>query len=221
LNQRFNILDKIRGTVELFGIALLPDVETRQRIVEFRESQQSNVGGPMLGMSTNLPHVTILQCPYFPDAPHAKSLDAVIEAVSLRSMQARFATLEYQHVGWVFADVKPEPWMARLQDACLEATLPFIDTAAINAAESFIGYTAAEQKNYLDYGYRYVGTSFRPHVTLGRSVDPEAVTLPPSLVEAFSGELGGSELTFSELVFYRAGEYGALAEVMEIVTLGS
>lgn len=207
--------------MELFGIALLPEVDARQRIVEFRESQQTHVGGPMLGMSTNLPHMSILQCPYFPDAPHAKILDAVVDTVSLRSMQALFATLEYQHVGWVFADVTPESWMTQLQDACLEATLPFIDTAAINANESFVGYTAAEQKNYLDYGYRYVGASFRPHVTLGRSVDAEALTLPPQLVEAFSSELGGSEITFSELVFYRAGEYGALAEVMEIVTLGS
>jgi 2'-5' RNA ligase len=127
--------------------------------------------------------------------------------------------VEYQHVGWVFADIASEAWLAELQSACFDATLQFIDLQQINDADNFLGYTEDEKRNYLEYGYRYVGTSFRPHVTLGRSISPEAMTLPPGLVEAFRDELGGSTVIFNELVFYRAGEFGALAEVLETVPL--
>lgn len=207
--------------MELFGVALLPDNVTRRTFVDFRERHRAYIGGPKLGMDTNLPHMSILQCPYFPDAPYSNALDTIIETVSLRAMKARFASLEYQHVGWAFADVRHDAWMTTLQEACLEATLPFIDTDAIDTDASFLGYTAAEKQNYLTYGYRYVGASFRPHITLGRSLDDTSVTLPLALTEAFRSELSGSELMLNELVFYRAGEFGALAEIIETVTLVS
>lgn len=203
----------------LYGIALLPELETRQKIVDFRNTHEDYVGGPKLGMDTNLPHMTILQCPYFPNAPHGDALRSIVERLSLGVSKSHFTSVEYQHVGWVFADIASEAWLAELQSACLNATHQFIDLQQINAAENFLGYSEAEKKNYLDFGYRYVGSSFRPHVTLGRSISPEAITLPPELIEAFRDELGGATVVFNELVFYRAGEFGALSEVLETVTL--
>jgi 2'-5' RNA ligase len=205
--------------LELYGIALLPEPEMRQKIVDFRGEYEKHVGGPKLGIDTNLPHMTILQCPYFPNAPHGDALRDTAERLSLGVSKSHFTSVEYQHVGWVFADIASEAWLAELQSACFDATLQFIDLQQINDADNFLGYTEDEKRNYLEYGYRYVGTSFRPHVTLGRSIGPEAMTLPPGLVEAFRDELGGSTVIFNELVFYRAGEFGALAEVLETVPL--
>jgi 2'-5' RNA ligase len=205
--------------LELYGIALLPEPEMRQKIVDFRSERERYVGGPKLGMDTNLPHMTILQCPYFPNAPHGDALRDTVERLSLGVSKSHFTSVEYQHVGWVFADIASEPWLAELQNACLNATRQFIDLQQINPAENFLGYTEDEKRNYLSYGYRYVDASFRPHVTLGRSISPEAMTLPPELVEAFRDELGGATAVFNELVFYRAGDYGALTEVLEAVSL--
>jgi 2'-5' RNA ligase len=205
--------------VELYGIALLPEPEMRQKIVDFRNTHEKYVGGPKLGIDTNLPHMTILQCPYFPNAPHGDALSGIVNRLSLGVSKSHFTSVEYQHVGWVFADIASEPWLTELQSVCLDATLQFIDLEQINASGNFLGYTAHEQQNYLKYGYRYIDTSFRPHVTLGRSISPEAMTLPPELVEAFRDELGGATAVFNELVFYRAGDYGALTEVLEAVSL--
>lgn len=207
--------------MELFGIALLPDAETSQAIVEFRESQQPLIGGPILGMNTNIPHMTILQCPFFSDAPHSKLLDAFTESVALTTMKARFSSLAYQHVGWIFADVITKPWMRTLQDVCLTETLPFIDAASIDQPENFDGYSVGEYENFLKYGYRYVGKSFRPHITLGRTIDPEVRALPMPLVGSYSDQLQDKEFFFNKLVFYRAGEYGALAEILESIMLDS
>lgn len=205
--------------MELYGIALLPEPEMRQKIVDFRDRNKVHVGGPKLGMDTNLPHMTILQCPYFPNAPHGDALRRVVDRLSLGVSKSNFTSVEYQRVGWVFADIASEPWLTELHSACLRETHQFIDLQQINAGEDFTGYNADEQQNYLDYGYRYVGPSFRPHVTLGRSISSEAASLPLELIEAFRGDLGGATVTFNELVFYRAGDYGVLTEVLETVSL--
>lgn len=205
--------------MELYGIALLPEPEMRQKIVDFRNTYEKHVGGPKLGMDTNLPHMTILQCPYFPNAPHGDAMRRTVDCFSLGVSKSHFTSVEYQHVGWVFADIASEGWLAELQSGFLRETHQFIDLQQINADEEFIGYTADEKQNYLHYGYHYVGASFRPHVTLGRSISPEATSLPLELLEAFRDDLGGATVTFSELVFYRAGEYGALSEVLDSVSL--
>jgi len=112
--------------MDLYGLALVPCLSDIAAIIDFQHRARRLIGGPVLSTETNLPHVSILQCPF------------------------------------------------RKEDL----TQPFL-----------------------------------PHVTLGRTVRGE--TEPGPELQRLWGEcLAGRRLAFDHLVLYKAGEWGALSDVL-------
>lgn len=204
--------------MNLFGIALLPTVTLQKRIIRFRENCGSFVDGPILGTDTNIPHVSILQCPYFTNTPHRKLLREIgKDSLFLTPTSSHFSKISYQPIGWLFANVVTGTWLPKLQEICLSRSRDYIDVRFIDRNENFSGYSLNEKENYLKFGYRYVGKSFKPHVTIGRSPRETPESLPARVESAFNMEFAGDEVIFDKLVFYRAGEFGALSEILESV----
>ena len=196
----------------LTGIAILPSAELQARLVEFRRDHLVEISGPMLGLSENCPHISVLQCPFVEDVDHQVIVDELAGWYSQHGGSLVFDRLIYQPVAWVFALLARQQWQNSLQTRALELTEYLIDTARI-AGRVDDKLTMAERESYLRYGYRYVGPSFLPHVTLGRTAGG-AAELAAGLGEAFANEFMGTVDQPSEMVFYRAGESGVLAEAI-------
>ena len=141
----------------------------------------------------------------FADTLRGYSCDAVGSAV--------FGALRYQPVGWLFADVERLTVMLSLQREIVERVSHLLDTSQLKPLGKLAGYSADERDHYLRYGYRYIGESFRPHVTLGRSRS-DSLSLPAECLEEYRSVFGGRTVNFGELVAYQAGAFGSLKRVL-------
>jgi hypothetical protein len=121
--------------------------------------------------------------------------------------------LGYQPVGWLFLNLKLAPWLAELQRTTLEEVQPFIESAAIDRNKSLEGYTSAERRSYLRYGYRYTGSSFKPHITLGR-LAPASISIVDGLRVEFEEAVGWWSSSPRALMFYEAGQFGVIERVI-------
>jgi hypothetical protein len=196
--------------VTLVGVALLPDAETTNDLVAFSRRWAGEIDPPVLGKLTNLPHVSIYQLPVrgpqeFADTLRGYSCDAVGSAV--------FGALRYQPVTWLFADVQRRPVMLHMQREIVERVSHLLDTSQLRPDDELAGYSADERDHYLRYGYRYIGESFRPHITLGRS-RTDSLSLPVECLEEYRSVFEGRTINFGELVAYEAGAFGNLQRVL-------
>lgn len=153
--------------------------------------------------------MSILQCPFTDGLDHQLVVDVLADRVLSSRTPLRFAGLSYQPRAWIFADLEKPRWLVDLQRTALALSQAHIDLSSIgNRAGDEL--TPAEVESYRTYGYRYVGDAFRPHITLGRTPD-RAENLAAGLAAEFWSEFADSEVTFSSVVFYEAGESGVLA----------
>lgn len=194
------------------GIALLPDVETGSRIIQFAQRWRHEIDDPRPGLATNLPHVTVHQFPIDDIRRLPLALDGVNPHRS-DTPTSTMGTLAYQPVGWLFADVERQPWMDALQLEVVRRVDPLIDREALKTADELHGYTAPEAASYLRHGYRYVGQTYRPHITVGRTA-ANALELPDPCRSTYDSEILGHTVRFERLVIYRAGPFGSLVEII-------
>ena len=207
--------------MELYGVALLPDPAVTAAIVGFQHRNRSLIKGPLLGIQRNLPHMSILQCPFRPATLTGDLLALVAdEAISIFDRvgaDTNLTELYYQPVGWLFAGVSTGSWGRKLQERTLFHMSSLIEREKIADRYPYSGYSDLERQNYIEYGYRYVGDAFRPHITVGRvgrDHRGDGESLPDVLLSEFQHVMTSSPLTFGEIVFYKAGEYGALESVV-------
>ena len=194
--------------MRLYGFALLPQKWIQEQFVAFQNRYRDEIGGPVLGMDTNLPHTSILQCPYREDVCYDEYLQLAESAI-----ESAWGEAYYQPSGWLFARVHRTSEMKRLHHALFEETKNLIDVSQIDQTRDLSGLNELEQRNYKSYGYRYLGSEYRPHVTLGRAHEGTTY-IPLQLAQAFHKQFTGRTLRYDRIVFYEAGEYGALKRVI-------
>lgn len=195
----------------LTGIALLPPPEVRQAIVDFQHENADCIDGPELGMDENLPHTSILQCP-FDEALNRGALLAHL-AGHIRQGDAfmQLGHLYYQPSDWIFGALENRQWLFDLQMVALQLSEVHIDRSRISQRTQ-PGLTIEEQVSYERYGYRYVGSCYRPHITIGRTPN-RTESLPEGLAGRFADSgLVGMTFEPAAIAFYRAGESGSFAE---------
>lgn len=213
--------------MSLYGLALIPSDEVLDRVIDFRfkAGEQDWVSGPMLGLSSNLPHVTVLQCPL---SLEVLTEDLLCEVLSVSGVlgdgcRGRFMGLYEQNPGWCFMGVEASSECGDLQRVALSALEGKILLDEVIWDGSEVLWSESERFNYSSWGYRYMGNDFVPHVTLGRfdGIRPLARGIVPSkgLLTLFDEELAGIEFNFSRAVFYRAGEFGVLHSIVAEVAL--
>lgn len=199
-----------------YGLALLPELAVREQFACFQREHKAFIHGPQLGMTTNLPHMTLLQCPFDHKQLNGALLFEIVEACrdGLAERTAHFGELYYQPQGWLFADIITE-WAHATQTSALQVMSSHIDVSTIANNISYEGYSQCEIESYERYGYRYADErAFRPHLTLGRTVD-DSTSVEPDLLKSFSEHMAGQEFLFTEMVFCEVGEFGVLTKTID------
>lgn len=202
----------------IFGLAVLPDEEMAKRLIDLQQRHKEELDGPVLGMEENLPHVTLLQCPFEVEQLTEVRLKDLRETVEGSDLTAVASHVSYQPVGWVFANLVQEPWMGKLQADALQLLEPFIDREAIDTSSDFAGYSKQEVAYYSRYGYRYLFEEFRPHFTIGRTYG-ESAGVSIALKKDFLQHFSGDEVRFGRLAFYEAGKHGAFVRSLAELVL--
>lgn len=196
----------------LSGVALLPARSDMERVIAFREAAGTDVNGPMLGVGENLPHITLLQCPFREESLNRDNLAQI--ACRVKARAGLFWSLRYQPVGWLFADVYVGANFAlHDQHAALSVMEEHINRDEVRSNINTDGHTDHEAAMRLRYGYRYIGPSFQPHITVGRMSEDGDIN--DRIASLYTESLAGTSVVFERIVFYRAGEFGSCAEVLE------
>lgn len=203
---------------ELYGLALLPEIETAQKIIEFQNDNLDFFKEPKLSPAEFLPHVSVLQSPF-----HVKRLtDDVLKTFAdkwktYQNKELKFGDLYQQPVGWYFLGINCPIWLRDFQLYCLSKLISAIDREKLGKNAHFEKYSPLEQTNFLNFGYRYIGEAFRPHITLGRNL--QGKTIPVEIQEEANKLFTGQPVKFDTLAFYQAGPNGALDEILDEVKL--
>ena len=174
----------------------------------FQGRFRDEIGGPALGIEENLPHTSILQHPYRPDVSYDEYLD-LADSV----MEASWGEAYYQPNGWLFAHVDTPSALVDLHYRLFEETKGLIDVDQIDQSRDLTGLNETEQRNYRSYGYRYLGSEYRPHVTLGVTRGGASL-ISADLVQAFHEQFAGKSFLYDRIVFYEAGECGVLKRIV-------
>ncbi|MFG2560299.1 2'-5' RNA ligase family protein [Streptomyces sp. NPDC048496] len=193
------------------GVALLPSAEHTRSAIQL----QTDVGEehrlqPPLSPDGNLPHVTVFQGPFLDSLTPERELAAIADSMSLPE-EIRLAStgIVYQPTGWVFLSLERPRLLSELQAAVLSVLAPHLDRAAFDTSKDTSRFSPDERASFAEYGYRYTGDAYAPHITLGRAEEDIALKLVGSAPERTSVQ---KEWTFDRLTFYVMGEHGAHAE---------
>jgi hypothetical protein len=203
--------------MKLYGVALLPDAHTTRDMVRFQNRNIAAFGSLKLGTHTNIPHLSVLQCPFNASSLTHRSLEQLVRRWRPAPKRQTFAgvleELYYQPRGWQFARVDLLGWGGTLQKIALQHLGSEIDFSELKKAPPSDEYSHAERANYLRYGYRYVGDEFRPHITLGRDLSGKK-RIDGTVADEFDRLFRGHDFRFVEAVYYEAGVHGALKTII-------
>lgn len=196
--------------MKLYGFALLPTEEIQMELIAFQRRHPTSIAGPRLGLSENLPHTSILQCPYLPNLDYSEFLEFAPDCV-----ESEFTSFFLQPIGWLFAGIRKTDKLQQIQNELFDATKHLIDRTQIAPTSDLSGLPNLECENYLAYGYRYIGEAFLPHVTIGTT---RSSTRQPreEAVSDFDRTFAGRKVVYDRAVFYEAGGYGALKRIASI-----
>lgn len=205
-----------------FGIALVPCPKTIALIVEL---QQKIIPicplEPILGSQQNLPHLTLLQGRFH------NSLNWVDLIYSLRDywrqqkygQDFRVTQLEFKSPAWYFLILNQHEIFVDLHNFVFAGIKHHIYVTDADLNKDISAYSELEKINYLQYGYRYIGSAFHPHLTLGRSTN----TNPDNgryLVELFAAQhIIKFIIKFERITIYEMGDYGSHAATLYSVNI--
>lgn len=152
------------------GIALVPNPELQMGAITLRSTLEFvGLKGPELGLSENLPHVSLLQF----DLAEVDQATSIIEQIHKRGRpliagsKLVFDRVVFHPPDWIFWCCERQEWLSEIQQVALSVCRPFMHQGAQHARRTD-EMTTAEQASYREFGYRFVGEAFLPHITLGR-----------------------------------------------------
>ncbi|MEV6163933.1 2'-5' RNA ligase family protein [Streptomyces sp. NPDC052052] len=202
------------------GVALLPCADHTRAAIQL----QKNLGvdsplRPPLSEEGNLPHLTVFQGPFVDTLEPEQELARISAAVSLPDeLTLASVGIVYQPTGWLFMSVERPPLLQKLQEVVVDRLAPHLDRAAFDTSKDTSRFTETERASFAEYGYRYTGDAYAPHITLGRTEETTAL----ELVRTAPQRIHVPEAwTFDRLSFYVMGEHGAHAEKVAELPLAS
>jgi len=181
-----------------------------QKVVDFQNSYDFPT--PTLGMSANLPHITLIQS-FFPVSVISQSSLKSIAANIPSVISAPTTGLSYSAGGWWFVNFEATKEFKYAQGAAFKVLEPHIDLTEIDREKDYSQYSELEQHNYFTYGYRYAGDAFHPHFTMGH--DEETFEISDNLIHKFETKFAEEEFIFDRLAWYELGASGACASIIE------
>jgi hypothetical protein len=155
----------------LAGIALIPDSRFINHVVSMqRQLMELMTVRPMLSATGNLPHVTLIQNLHLDDNGIEEKLHAIYRQICEypRGIVFRIWRAVYVERGWCFLDLSPDASLHSLHRKTFSMTKTMLRSPMSPDSGRMATYSETEKQSYLKYGYRYIGDSNRPHVTIGR-----------------------------------------------------
>ena len=196
------------------GLAILPDAYGTDAIIAAQaEMSRSAPMQPTLSTSGNLPHISLLQCEVDADWDGSAIINSLADARLLRAGDLlECETVFVQKPDWVFLGLYKAPSLVELQWLACRQMAAWLHPPAA-PGPNFASYSDDERASYLAYGYRYIGASFLPHVTLGRCRDAAEKLASHGRVLLRNGAIP-RDMTAAALTVYRLGDDGAHAHTL-------
>ncbi|MFB7134441.1 2'-5' RNA ligase family protein [Streptomyces sp. NPDC056237] len=202
------------------GVALLPRADHTRSAIQMQKS----LGGesplrPPLSEEGNLPHLTVFQGPFVDALEPERELARISASVSLpNELSLASVGIVHQPIGWLFMSVERPVLLQKLQETVVDRLAPHLDRDAFDTSKDTSRFTETERASFAQYGYRYTGDAYAPHITLGRTEEDTALELVRTAPERIHVP---EEWTFDRLSFYVMGEHGAHAEKVAELPLAS
>jgi 2'-5' RNA ligase len=204
------------------GIALVPCCQTIQLMIEMQQKIISdNPLVPIWGNINNLPHITLLQGRFH----HPINwINLVYNLQNYWQKQKYFeefqiTKLEYKTPGWYFLKLNNEHIFFDLHNFIFTSVKNLIYVTEEDLKKDISSYTDSEKINYIKYGYRYIGSGFNPHFTLGRIIDNSIDNRQSSwkgIIEFFATQ---NLIKIQQITIYQVGNYGSHAATLYSVNI--
>jgi 2'-5' RNA ligase len=193
------------------NIVLLPSKEVSQKAIELSQkiSKEFEVFF-VLNEESRIPHVSLYHSAY--PAENIPKVKEVIEDIAniTASFPVELTNVFWQKEGWLdFQADKSEP-LINLHNQVVERLNSFRkDNLMESDKEDFSSLSKGEQESINLYGYRHARELFRPHLTITRLKNGNAVTV--------SKELDGNNLSFdaTDIALCRLGNYGTCVYLLD------
>lgn len=199
------------------GFALIPEQKIIKNIVEAENDLQEKFAfTSTLGIAQNIPHITIFQNTFDDKIPYNTLLAKfAVEFTRLQIDKMRFEEIAYEYGGWYVQLLQRTDKLQELHEYALYHTKDYIAGKPDSADENLPYW---QQKGLLEWGYRYAGEAYMPHITLARATENKR---NDEIITAFEERLAKTpkETRIQKLTAYRMGENGTHAETLGEVIL--
>jgi hypothetical protein len=210
-------MDKIR-----IGFALLPSIEHQQKLVALQKLVRCQYSlEPELSLDGNLPHLTLFQGSFTADTPYSAILKSLSEGLSYSEFRIPQAAepIVYQPKGWYFLLVLNTVLLAGLHEEVLARCLPYLAIEPLKQSDYLADLTPAERASFEAFGYRYAGTCFLPHITLGRLYGDETADVVETINRELVNSFANDPICFDAMSVYMMGINGAHSETLAHIKL--
>lgn len=201
------------------GFALITEQAFLEDVVCLEQSFHDRAGfADRLGTVGNLPHITVFQGDFDPETDYRMLADGVADDF-LRLFPDRrveFRGVEYISKGWYFLICDKTDAFVELHSSLLDKIRPFINVTPFIATDQVDDLSEEQELGIRNYGYRYAGQAYYPHITLGRSSGFDSEVL-----KEINDNLNGMPdwATISRITVYRMGNNGTHSETLYEIEL--
>lgn len=204
------------------GFALIPSPPFFHEIIRIENELHQTAGFlHRLGDVHNLPHLTLFQGTFSEDIDYRFIADQLASFYKehFNPLVLRFQEVSYVPQGWYFYLCNPSKEVQGLHNIALKECRRHIILEESRFSRNTSTLTPAEYAGIRDYGYRYAGEAFLPHITLGRTNGHE----DPSILTAFHNKLQElpAETSTSILTVYEMGPDGLHSNTLYAIPLSA
>ncbi len=203
------------------GLALITEDSFLNRIVEIEKkiAQKYNFLTD-LGTTYNLPHTTLFQGRFEEGFNYCKILKQIEQKLKeLHLKELKFIKVEYVPEGWYFYLCKKTDKLMKLHTYVLDLVKDDVILDLGRFKRDLSKLTKDQLEALKNYGYRYSGNAFDPHITLARTSEGKN----NEIVEAFQKDLNLITKTpkLERLTVYLIGPNGSHKETLDEIYLNN
>jgi len=164
------------------GIAAIPNPEFINKLICIQAFLRKKMEvSPALCPIENPPHLTLIQNMHSSLGSGQEAFEKFCDSVNQNhrsELRVMLNEVSYVDVGWCFLDLVLDDNLKRLHEYAFQVAEPFLKPPDAVDKEKTSGYSIDEMENYLKHGYRFIGDSYRPHITVGRiNIEKKALAI--------------------------------------------
>lgn len=197
------------------GFALIPTSPFFESIVHIENTLRDECGFiTNLGLKENIPHIALFQGTFKDGIGYTSVLKLLKEYIhnQRQILDVHFENISYAHDGWYFYDIRKTNLLQNIHAYTFMYCEPYIILEPDRIDSMPSKPSVAEVTGILSYGYRYSGKAYRPHVTIGRTVD----ICNEDIITRLSNEVMilSRDVTIGRIAAYEVGENDAYVRTL-------